>query len=104
MEVDLPRHQKANPYNYTKVQLAKRERDIKALLKDYPKVPPMWVEWMYDVVENMPKDEQERIINNGEWEKEGKFSKAVSGTFHNVELFNEDFTPYQPVVLKEIEN
>ena len=88
MEVDLPRYKAENPYGYTKVQLAKRKTDIKALLKDYSNVPPMWVEWMYDVIENMPKEEQERIINEGLWEKQGKFAKPLGGVFNSVEVLD----------------
>ena len=88
METEIPRYQKENPYNYSKTDLAKRERDIKAMIRDYPTVNAMWVEWLYDVIENTPKDEVENIINNGLWEKESKFSKATSGVFNTVEILN----------------
>jgi hypothetical protein len=94
MEVDLPKYQAPNPYNYTNVQLAKRKRDIKAMIKDYPTVAPMWCEWLYDVIENMPQEEVEDIINSGKWEVPGKFATAPGGVLNTVECLNEDGTPY----------
>jgi hypothetical protein len=93
METDLPKYVAPNPYNYTAVQLAKRKRDIKAMIRDYPNVNPMWAEWLYDTIENMPNDEVEEIINKGLWEIPSKFSKAPGGVLNTVECFNEDFTP-----------
>ena len=97
METDLPKYQAPNPYNYTKVQLAKRKRDIKAMINDYPSVNPMWCEWLYDVIENTPPDEVNEIINSGSWEIPSKHhSKAKGGILNDVEIFNEDFTPFVP--------
>jgi len=95
METDLPKYIPPNPYNYTKAELAKRKRDIKAMIKDFPAVSPMWVEWIYDTIENTPKEEVEKIINEGLWEGPSKFAKAPGGLLHTVEVFNEDFTPYE---------
>ena len=96
METDLPRYQAPNPYNYTPVQLAKRTRDLKQIVRDFPTVPPLWCEWMYDVIENTPPEEVEKIINEKLWEKPSeKFSKAPGGTLNTVECFNEDWTPYE---------
>ena len=95
MEVEgVPRYTKPNPYNYTEVQLATRKSAVRAMIKDYPTVPPMWCEWLYDVIENKPKEEVERIMNEGLWEAPGKFAEAKGGILHTVEVFNEDFTPY----------
>jgi hypothetical protein len=95
MEVEgVPRYQKPNPYNYTKVQLAERTSAIRAMIKDYPTVPPMWVEWIYDVITNKPKEEVEKIINEGLWEGPGKFATAPGGVLNTVEVLNEDGTPY----------
>lgn len=78
--VDIPRHKPSNPYNYTKVDLAKRKKALIDIERDFPNVPKMWAEWLYDVIENMPPEEVERIINNGEWEKPSeKYSEAKGG-------------------------
>jgi len=95
MENDLPKYQAPNPYNYTKIQYAKRKRDIKAMISDYPSVSPMWCEWLYDVIENTPKEEVEEIINKGLWEGPSKFAKAPGGILNTVEVLNEDYTPYK---------
>jgi len=96
MEVEgIPRYEKPNPYNYTKVQLAEKKSAVRAMIKDYPTVPPMWCEWLYDVITNKPKEEVEKIINEGLWETPSKFAKPLGGTFKTVEVFNEDFTPYE---------
>jgi len=103
METDLPKYVAPNPYNYTELQLAKRKRDIKQLIRDYPSVSPMWCEWFYDIVENTPKEEIDDIVNNKRWETPSKmFSKAQGGVLNSVEVFNEDFTPYE--FPKELEN
>ena len=85
-----------NVYNYTKVELAKREKAVKDMCRDYPKVPKKWCEWLYDVIGHLPEEEVEKIINEGLWEREGKFSKPQGGTIKCVEVLNEDLTPYEP--------
>lgn len=94
METDLPKYKPENVYNYTSLQLAKRKRDIKAMIKDYPSVSSMWCEWLYDVIENTPKEEVDKIINEGLWEGPSKFAKAPGGVLNTVEVLNEDFTPF----------
>ena len=74
-----PRHKEGNQMNWDPVTLARREKDIIAMRKDYPKVPPLWCEWLWDMNEKTGKVEIERIINTGEWEVPGKFSNPPSG-------------------------
>jgi len=64
---DFERYKEKNHFNYTEMELVKRSKAIKDLEKDYPTVPGMWIEWMYDVIENKPKDEVEKIINDKLW-------------------------------------
>jgi NADH:ubiquinone oxidoreductase subunit len=78
--VDIPRHKPSNPYNYTKVDLAKRKKALIDIERDFPNVPKMWAEWLYDTIENMPPEEVEKIINNGEWEKPSEKYQAKGGT------------------------
>lgn len=59
----------ANPHNYTELELAKREKAIKDMGRDHPTIPPKWLEWLYDIVENKPQEEIEDIINNNKWSK-----------------------------------
>ena len=96
MQVDgVPRYTKENPYNYTGVQLAQRKAAVTAMIKDYPTVPPMWVEWLYDTMTKKSPEEVEKIINEGLWETPSKFAVAPGGLINTVEVFNEDFTPYE---------
>ena len=84
-----------NVYNYTKVELAKREKAVKDMVKDYPKVPKKWCEWLYDVTQSMPESEMEKIINEGLWEGKGKFSEPVGGVLKTGIVLNEDLTPVE---------
>ena len=80
METGLPRHIPNNPYKYTAVEIAKRTVALKAMVRDYPTVPIMWIELLYDTVGRLPNDEIERIIENKEWERPSKY-KALGGTY-----------------------
>ena len=64
---DFERYKAKNEFNYNEMDLAKRAKAIKDLEKDYPSVPALWLEWLYDVVENKPKEEVEKIINDKLW-------------------------------------
>jgi len=91
MEVNLPRHKQANPLNYTKVQLAQKKTAIKAMIKDYPNVDATWIEWLYDWSQYTKNEEIERIIESGEWESEGMFSKPLGGVITGaIEVADED--------------
>tara|TARA_R110000823_G_scaffold42486_1_gene111296 strand:- start:901 stop:1233 length:333 start_codon:yes stop_codon:yes gene_type:complete len=68
----IPRFVEKNFYNYSSLQLATRKKAIRDAEKDYPSVSPKFIEWMYDVIENKPKDEVEDIINNKLWETKAK--------------------------------
>ena len=80
---DIPRYVEPNPFNYTKVQLAQRKKALLDMKKDYPQLPEGWLEMVYDVHENTPKEEILDIINNGRWETKGKFSGAIGGTLES---------------------
>jgi len=57
-----------------KVKKVRRDLEIKAAIRDFPKVPKLYVEWMWDVVDSMSKEEQDEIIQKGLWEVPGKFT------------------------------
>ena len=57
-----------------KVKKVRRDLEIKAAIRDFPKVPKLYVEWMWDVVDSMSKEEQDEIISKGLWEVPGKFT------------------------------
>jgi len=70
--LDIPRAKRPNPFNYDDLQLAVRDKAIRDMERDFPKVPQKWLEWLYDTIENKPKDEVEKIIKEGLWEKQIK--------------------------------
>ena len=85
---DLPRYEAPNPYNYTKKELATRDIAIKAMIRDYPTVQPKWCEYLYDTITHMDEDEVAKIINDGLWEKLGKFSTPTGGVFKTGEVLD----------------
>jgi hypothetical protein len=58
-----------NPYNYNELELLKKSNAVKALKEKYPKIPEMWICWMYDVVEHKTEEELLDIVENKKWEK-----------------------------------
>lgn len=66
---EIPRHQPENPFKYSKLQLAERSKTLKAMERDYPNVPPGWLEMVYDFVSNTPEEEVNNIIESGSWER-----------------------------------
>lgn len=75
----IPRYEEPNPFGYTEVQKAKRTKAIRDAMKDYSHLPRMWVEWMYDVIENKPVEEVTRIMNNNEWDKDPETPFRLGG-------------------------
>ena len=68
VEENIPRYEEPNPFNYDALELAKRKKAVNDAVKDYPNLPPLWIEWMYDLIRQKPVDEVRRIIINREWE------------------------------------
>ena len=56
-----------NPCGYTLLQMKKKDLAMKEMMKDYPKIPEMWISWIYDYCTNTPQEEVEDVINNGKW-------------------------------------
>ena len=69
---DLPRHQPSNPMGLTKKELALRKYQIKELEKLYPRVPKMWLDYIWDYHYSQDKDELEKKIDSGFFEKSPK--------------------------------
>ena len=68
-----------NIHNYTELELVTKEKAIKDASKDYPRLPPKWIEWLYDAVETKPKEEIEKIINEKLWEKQINTTRQSGG-------------------------
>ena len=82
---EIPRATRPNPWNYTNLQQATKDKAVKDAVRDYPNLPPKWIEWMYDIVENKPKTEIEKIINEGLWEKPIK-ERDTGGVLKTMEV------------------
>lgn len=83
---EIPRAVRPNPYNYTNLQFATRDKAIKDMERDFPTIPYKWLEWLYDTIENKPKEEVEKIINSGAWEKPINLERIKGGVSNNVEI------------------
>ncbi len=46
-DMEIPRHTESNPFGYTEVQKAKRNKAIRDAMRDYPHLPKLWISWMY---------------------------------------------------------
>lgn len=68
----IPLTERKNPRGYTTLQWAIRDKKVNDLIKDFPNVCPLWLEWLVDVIDNKPKEEVEKIILEGLWEKKLK--------------------------------
>ena len=86
MEVEFERYKEPNPFNYTELELAKRKKALIDAEKDFPNVPPKWIEWMYDVLEQKGEEEVKKIIENKEWEPVINKDRQLSGVLKTVEV------------------
>ena len=66
---EIPRAKDRNPWNYDDFGLLKKENAVKALKEKYPKIPEMWIGWMYDIVEHKSEEELLDIIESKKWDK-----------------------------------
>ena len=64
---EFNRAEPSNPYNYSKLDLAKKEQSVKAAMRDYPHIPSFYIEMAYDVVANIEEIEMTEIIQNDLW-------------------------------------
>ena len=55
--------------------MAEKNTSVKQLRRDFPDVPELWLDMLYDWVSDNPLEAQ-RIMLSGEWERESKHSTA----------------------------
>lgn len=85
---EIPRHQESNPFGYTESQKAKRNKAIRDAMKDYPHLPRMWIEMMYDVIENKPVSEVEEIMDKNLWDIPPEKSHEMGGVIKTMEVLD----------------
>ena len=78
-DIEIPRHVESNPFNYTEKQKAVRRKAIKDMGRDYPNLPHLWIEWLYDVIQNKPVSEVEEIMEKNLWDKPPEKSYDIGG-------------------------
>lgn len=54
---EMPRHEASNPLNYDDLTLARREKEISAIIKDYPNENPSSIQMAWDFVYLQGSDE-----------------------------------------------
>tara|TARA_R100000541_G_scaffold27854_1_gene37200 strand:+ start:991 stop:1275 length:285 start_codon:yes stop_codon:yes gene_type:complete len=54
---EMPRHEASNPLNYDDITLARRNKEISAIMKDYPDQSPNAIQMAWDFVYLQGSDE-----------------------------------------------
>ena len=65
---ELPRATQNNPLTFDVLTLSRREREIAAIMKDYPNVPPKFIETAWDFVATS-KSEEDALEQVKKWDK-----------------------------------
>ena len=53
---DMPRHEGTNPLNYDEMTLARREVEIKSIMRDYPNETPANIQMAWDYITSFGDD------------------------------------------------
>tara|TARA_R110002167_G_scaffold55370_1_gene157387 strand:+ start:61 stop:330 length:270 start_codon:yes stop_codon:yes gene_type:complete len=61
-----------NHWNYTEDQKAIKKKAMKAMQVDYPQLPPLWIENIYDLIMSKTDEEVEAIKKSKSWEQPAK--------------------------------
>ena len=78
-EQEIPRAKRPNPLGYSPLKLATRDMAVRDMHRAHPTIPEKWLEWLWDAVENKPKEEVEKIINEGLWDKKLNENRQTGG-------------------------
>tara|TARA_R110002153_G_scaffold39035_1_gene112692 strand:- start:174 stop:542 length:369 start_codon:yes stop_codon:yes gene_type:complete len=69
---EVPRYEMPNPRNYTNLELEEKAKRIKNLEKEFPNVPPYWVDMLYDYLSKKDDKELKKMINEDRHGEEAK--------------------------------
>jgi len=69
---EIPRYEMPNPRGYTNLELEEKAKRIKNLEKEYPNVPPYWMDMLYDYLSKKDDEELKKMINE---DKHGEAAK-----------------------------
>lgn len=68
----MERYADPNSWGYTEEQKSIRKKALKAMREDYPDLPPLWVENIYDLITNKTDEQVKEIIESKSWEQPPK--------------------------------
>jgi len=98
----IERAKRSNPFNYTDEQFAVRDKAIRDMHKDHPKIPYKWLEWLYDTIENMPPEKVDDIMKNNLWDGIINTTRQTGGTLKNCcEIITNEVNEVNSFVLTE---
>ncbi len=72
-DTDIPRAVEENPEGLTKLELVERTRAINEMIKQYPNVSPVHIEWCWNYIRRNGLDKVRDQINTGFFEKPSQF-------------------------------
>lgn len=87
---ELSRNEGRNPLNLSRIELQKRNKQIQLAIKDYPRVPEMWVEWMYDYIQKEGEDKIKEMIDNGDFDRPDYVKRELGGILKTGEIINKN--------------
>ena len=65
---EIPRATQSNPLGFDELTMARREREIANIMKDYPNVAPKFIETAWDFVQSS-NSEEEALEQVKKWDK-----------------------------------
>lgn len=79
----IPHYKPNNPLHFSDLQLAKRKRDVSAAERDYPHLPPAWIEMAWDLIESDPQNIEAKIA---EWSRTEPKQRQFGGAVKCMEI------------------
>jgi hypothetical protein len=81
LEEAFPRYDNSqdNWLNYTKEELAAKDKHLKEMARDFPNLPEAWLEMVYDFGKQKGEEELAQIIQSGEFEKPSNKGRDFGG-------------------------
>jgi hypothetical protein len=93
---DIPRTERENPENLTKLQLEEREMAIKEIMRQFPDASPKIVEICWNYIRREGLQNVREKINTGFFDKPSEFANPVGGVLKTAWVYNPDGTLVEP--------
>ena len=72
-----------NDCGFSKEVIARREQEMKELVKMYPNIVPAWIEMAWNFHEMTPKEEHDKIIAGNLWDSPPEIKRQLGGVLKN---------------------